>query len=148
MHHNSPVSADTSSTLSCFKVSLDSLGEHSANRDALNFSLNLSGVFVANSLTKNPSHFPVLGIDSGTHDHALCALTSLIFFSVEKNVNQALLAEPQVGKIYFLIKTSQEILSLKTRVLIAQSLTKKEKLSVKNTSISHTQKVFFENSHI
>ena len=65
-----------------------------------------------------------------------------------KNVNQALLAEPQVGKIYFLIKTIQEVLSLKTRVLIAQSLTKKEKLSVKNTSISHTQKVFFENSHI
>lgn len=68
------------STLCCFKVSLDSLGELSASRDALDFSLNLSGFFLWQTLTKNPSHIPVLGIDSGTHDHALCALTSLIFF--------------------------------------------------------------------
>lgn len=86
------------STLCCFKVSLDSLGELSASRDALDFSLNLSGFFVANSYQK-PLPYPCSG--DRLRDPRPCSLCPDLlnfFFLVVKNVNQALLAEPQVGK--------------------------------------------------
>lgn len=69
-----------SPTLCCFKVSLDSLGELSASRDALDFSLNLSGV-CGKLLPKTPPVSPVLGIDSGTWPCSLCPDLLNFFFS-------------------------------------------------------------------
>lgn len=69
--------------LCCSKASLDSLGKQSTSMDALNFSLNMSAVFVANSTVTKSSYLHanvalVPGIYSGTHDHPLCPLTSFI----------------------------------------------------------------------
>ena len=88
--------------LCCSKVSMDNLGKQSTSMDALSFSLNMSGVFVANSTAAKSSCLhayvaPVPGIYSGTHDHPLCPLTSFI--------SPCLTSVPQVRRSFFSLPT-------------------------------------------